>query len=280
MSYIAAVRPSPIAGTWYDADPQALAGQIDRYLAVENPPFTGTVMGLVAPHAGLQYSGPVAGHAFRAVKGRSYDLVVVASPYHQYHAARFLVSAHQSYATPLGEVEIDHQKLDELSSRLQSDGILLQPILHDQEHSLEIELPFLQRALTGSFKILPIMVRTHQERILRHVARQLAAILDPDRTLLVASTDLSHFYSQEKANQLDHLTLNAIQAMRPESLLISEDEGTTQACGTGAVALIEWTAMQWGANQVEILHYATSGDITGSLRQVVGYGAAAILKTE
>src|SRR5574340_1242220 len=113
------VRPSAIAGTWYEADPKTLMHEIDGYLdGAHLPPLEGEVLGVMAPHAGYYYSGPVAGYAFAAVRGTSPDLVAVLSPYHQYHHAPFIIPQHDSYATPLGTVPISQPALEALEARL------------------------------------------------------------------------------------------------------------------------------------------------------------------
>ncbi len=163
MAGISDSRPSPIAGMWYEADPKRLEQQVDGYIdAAHLPVLDGEVIGIIAPHAGHRYSGPTAGYAFRAIKGMSYDLVAVISPMHGYHPASLLTTAHKSYETPLGKVPVDIEAVDFLSHLLASQtGTELTPIANDGEHSLEIELPFLQRAISGAFQLLPVMVRTH-----------------------------------------------------------------------------------------------------------------------
>ena len=157
------VRPSPIAGTWYDGEPKALAREIDGYMdAAHLPPLDGEVLGVIAPHAGYYYSGPVAGYAFAAVRGTSPDLVAVLSPYHQYQHAPLLTADHSGYSTPLGTVPISQSALGELEKTLAAlGGPSISRIARDQEHSLEIELPFLQRALSSKWELLPVMVSTH-----------------------------------------------------------------------------------------------------------------------
>ena len=147
-----AVRSSPIAGTWYEANPQALAANIDSYLNnAQLPELDGDVIAVIAPHAGHFYSGHVAGYAFAALRGLSPDLIVILSPYHNYSSHHLLVTAHQAYATPLGDVEVDQSALAELQKNLE---LPITSIPNDNEHSIEIELPFLQRALKNKFKIL------------------------------------------------------------------------------------------------------------------------------
>lgn len=280
MNRISEVRPSPIAGRWYLGDPERLSRQIDRYLAeAELPAMSGTVLGLIAPHAGHRYSGRTAAHAFKAVMGLSYELVVVASPLHGFHPAPFLTSAHQRYATPLGEIEVDQAAVSELDRILDhKGGSFLTPVAYDDEHSLEIELPFLQRTLKPPFKLLPIMIRSMDFKLLSVLGSSLAELARTQKCLLVASTDLSHFYDVETAKMFDQKMLGRFEKLDAEAVLSAERQGVGFACGAGAVAAVIVAARELGANHVEILDYATSADETGDKSSVVGYGAAAILE--
>jgi len=273
------IRPSPIAGTWYSGDPAQLQAQVDQYLEdADLPDLQGQVVALVAPHAGHRYSGRTAGYAFSAVDGQTFDLVVIVSPMHAPYPATLLTSAHQAYSTPLGPVWIDHEALDALDETLSQDGLSLTPIANDQEHSLEIELPFLQRALRGEFRLLPIMVRSLSPLVARRLGTALAKVLIGKNALLVASTDLSHFYTEEMARVLDHEMLRRIRSFAPDRLFEAERTGKGFACGVAAVAAVLWAARELGANSVEILHHSTSADETGDRGSVVGYGAAVVLK--
>ncbi len=161
MKAISEVRPSPIAGRWYSANSRALSDLIDGYLAaVRLAPLEGSVVALIVPHAGHQYSGPVAAYAFRAVSGLKINLVAVVSPMHQYYPQPLLTSAHQAYATPLGIIPVDGAAVAAVNAALEATlGFGLSEVAYDSEHSLEIELPFLQRTLSAPFQLLPIMMR-------------------------------------------------------------------------------------------------------------------------
>ena len=280
MRTISDIRPSPIAGQWYSGNPQLLARSIDGYLsAARLPELSGQVVAVIAPHAGHIYSGPVAGYAFRAISGRKFDVVAVISPMHQYAAPPLLTSAHKAYATPLGAVPIDTQAVAELNMALTAAlGFGLTEVAYDPEHSLEIELPFLQRALDGEFKLLPVMVRDVSPEIMHPLGLALAKVLRNRSALLVASTDLSHFYPEHEANRLDEAMLEQIAAFSPQGVYNAEAAGKGYACGIGAVAAVLWAAQALGADRVQVLHHATSGAVTGDTTSVVGYGAAVVLK--
>ncbi len=280
MEKISEIRPSPIAGLWYTNNQRALTLEIEDYFAaVILPELAGEIIGLIAPHAGYRYSGRTAAHAYKSVLGQKRDLVVVISPLHSYHPATLLTSAHQAYATPLGAVDIDKDAVRQLNHILQAESQLtLTEISNDDEHSLEIELPFLQRALEGTFKLLPVMVRRKDERIIRDLGRALAKILSGRSYLLVASTDLSHFYPLTHAQQFDSAMLRQIEAFSPEGVLAAEEQKSGFACGAGAVAAVLHAARLLGGNHVDIVHYSTSASETGDPHSVVGYGAAVITK--
>lgn len=276
---ISSSRPSPIAGTWYEGRPAHLAEQIDSYLDhADLPDLPGEVVALIAPHAGHRYSGAVAAHAFATVRGRTYDLVAVIAPMHHFHPHPLLTTAHRAYLTPLGEIPVDDMALNDLNDLLKPDGLQLTPVLNDLEHSLEIELPFLQRALTGPFNLLPVMVRSQVPFVSQALGAALAKLLHGRNALLVASTDLSHFYPQEIAKSLDAEMLRCIESFSPQAVFEAEQSGRGFACGHAAVAAVLWAAGDLGATQVKILKHATSGDVTGDYTQVVGYGAAAVLR--
>jgi AmmeMemoRadiSam system protein B len=277
------VRPSPIAGTWYEADPTILARIVDGYLDdAQLPELDGEVIAVIAPHAGHQYSGAVAGYAFGTLRGLSPELVAVIAPMHHPYAQPLITSAHDAYSTPLGDVLIDKDAVSELDESLKSElGFGLSPISNDPEHSLEIELPFLQRALKSGWsewKLLPVMVRAQEPRVSEGLGKALARVLANKNFALVASTDLSHFYNQKTALNYDRAMLDQIESFSPEGAFDLERARKGFACGLGAFTAVLWASRQLGADKVKVLRHATSGDVTGDYSSVVGYGAAVILK--
>jgi AmmeMemoRadiSam system protein B len=281
MTILSPIRPSPIAGAWYQGNPKALARIVDQYLdQAELPELPGEIVAVIAPHAGHKYSGPVAGYAFAAVRGKSPDLVAILSPMHQAYYEPLLTTAHEAYATPLGEVHVDKDITADLDARLRTAlGYGLTPVAYDQEHSLEIELPFLQRALASDFKLLPVMVRTQSAKLSQQLGAALAETLRGKNALIVASTDLSHFYDQKQAVAFDTEMLRRIESFSPEDVFCAEQDEQGFACGLGALTAALWTARALGADTVKVLRHATSGDVTGDYSSVVGYGAAVVMKT-
>lgn len=274
------IRPSPIAGTWYPGEAEHLRKEVRRYLDhAVLPPLEGDVVALISPHAGYRYSGSTAGYSYRCVEKKSFDLCVVVSPLHIYLPAALLTSGHHAYCTPLGQVEIDLPALQKLQHEFfKTSGESLTPIANDNEHSLEIQLPFLQVALAAPFKLLPVMVRSENAHLLKLLGESIASTIQGKNALLVASTDLSHFYSEAEANLLDKTMLGQISAFSPEGVLEAESRGSGFACGAGAVAVVLWAAQALGADKVTVLRHSTSAEETHDSTNVVGYGAAVITR--
>ncbi len=271
------VRPSPIAGLWYPGHREQLERAVDGLLAqarVDVPP--GVILGIVVPHAGLPYSGGVAAHAFRCLQGLRPEVVAILSPCHYPYPGAVVTSGHDAYATPLGLVPLAldlRAALDaDLRARL---GYGLTPVRRDREHAVEIELPFLQRVL-GPFHLLPLMLRAQDETTAMGVAEALVDLLAGRSALLVASSDLSHFYPQEQARQLDAVILARIQALDPAGVIQAEEAGIGFACGRGAIAAVLWACLGRGADGAAVVAYGTSGDVSGDFSAVVGYAAAVI----
>ncbi|HEY5728476.1 MAG TPA: AmmeMemoRadiSam system protein B [Anaerolineales bacterium] len=275
------VRPSPIAGKWYEGNAKALSRSMDEFLnIVKLPELEGDVVAVIAPHAGHVYSGAVAGFSFASLRNRKPDVVAVIAPMHHYYREPLLTTSHDAYRTPLGDIPVDKETLKELDAELILGlGIGLSPVSNDPEHSLEIELPFLQRALKSDWKLLPVMVRAQEPRVSRGLGNALAKVLREKNFALVASTDLSHFYNQKTALTYDRAMLDTIESFDPDAAFDLERAGKGFACGLGAVTAVLWASRELGADKVKVLRHATSGDVTGDYSSVVGYGAAVVLKS-
>jgi hypothetical protein len=275
------IRPSPIAGQWNPDDPKRLSTSVDRYIQdAMLPELNGDVVAIITPHAGHIYSGPVAGYAFAVLKGYKPDIVAVISPMHYPYNEPLLTTAHEAYETPLGVIPVDIEAVQILNELLEKElGYGLARVRRDREHSLEIELPFLQRVIESPFKLLPVMVRDQNRKVTHSLGQCLAKTLSGRNAQLVASTDLSHFYPQRVANELDDEMLRCIESFDPDAVIRVEEEGRGFACGRGALAAVLWAAKDLGADSVKILNHATSGDVTGDTSQVVGYGAAVVLRS-
>ena len=269
------VRHSVIAGQWYPGAAPELRRVVEGYLTnVEHKDLGGEIVGLISPHAGYVYSGQVAAYAYDQVRGKSFDLVVVVAPVHRMYVGPYATTAADAYQTPLGDVLLDQVMLRALDERLE-----IARLPADNEHSLEIQLPFLQVAL-GAFKILPIMVGKQDWRACEQLANALGETLAGHNALLVASTDLSHFHPASKAEQLDQAILDQIDAFDPQGLSRALQRGDAEACGGGPVVAVMLAARELGADEARILQYAHSGHVTGDHSSVVGYAAGAIYRRQ
>lgn len=271
------VRRPAVAGAFYAGDPATLAADVDGFLdAAGERELDGEVAGLIAPHAGYVYSGGVAGRAYACVRGMPFDSVVVVAPSHRFPLRGASVFGGDGYETPLGVVPVDRELADAISAA--STSFRFEPRAHANEHSLEVQVPFLQRAL-GDFRIVPIVMGEQTESAARLLASRIAEAVKsaPDkRVLLVASTDLSHYHSQEVAVEMDSHMLDAVEAFDPEGLLASLTKGECEACGGGPAAVVMMASRELGARESTVVGYATSGDVSGDTAQVVGYMAAVL----
>ncbi len=278
------VRSSPIAGRWYPGNAadlrRMLAAQLNEASTAAVP---GEVLALLAPHAGLMYSGPVAAHAFKVLSGRTVDTVIILCPSHFHADGALITSGHSAYRTPLGEVAVDQAMLGRLRARLAAalavaEARALVSIRQDQEHAIEIELPFLQTVLAGEFALVPIMLRDQSARTAHALGRALAESVRDRRALIVASSDLAHYCPQAVAERLDAEMLRQVEALDPTGVLQTQAEARGFACGHGAIAAALWAAQALGAKNARLVRHATSGEVSGDYVSVVGYGAAVIWK--
>lgn len=261
-----AVRPAAVAGSFYPADPRVLAGDVDRYLAdgrerLARTGVSGPVKALIAPHAGYIYSGPIAGTAYAAVHERrgAIERVVILGPAHRMRVDGLAASSAEAFATPLGAVAVDRLAVRDTLRHAQ---VHMFDLAHAAEHSIEVQLPFLQRLL-GKFEIIPFAVgaATHAE-----VAEVLDDLWDGEEVLVVVSSDLSHYEDYATASRLDAATAAAIEALHAERL------GVDSACGRVPIGGLLVAAGRRGlrARQLDL---RSSGDTAGGREEVVGYGA-------
>jgi MEMO1 family protein len=270
------IRQSVIAGTWYPGDPSTLRGDIRSYLQkVPEQAVGGPVVALVSPHAGYAYSGQIAAHGYRLLEGRRYDAVVVIGPSHRvpFHGASVWPAG--GYETPLGVVPIDGELAGAI---LGADPILnsdRKP--HAAEHSVEIQLPFLQVVL-GTFSFVPIVMGSQDYQTCETVADAIFRAARGKSVLVVGSSDLSHFHTYEKARLLDQVVVDLVQKRDSRGLSRQLEDGTCEACGGGPMVTALLYAEKAGACGVKVLKVANSGDVTGDRRQVVGYLSVAFFR--
>lgn len=255
------VRPPAVAGSFYPADAAELRADVERYL-LENPALGPQPKALIAPHAGYIYSGPVAARAYNLLQGKhAIRRVVLIGPSHRVPLRGLAAPSADAFRTPFGDVPLDRNALDTLSDLPQ---VVTADAPHAWEHSLEVHLPFLQHAL-GDFTLVPLAVGIASPGAIAEVLNRL---WDGEETLIVASSDLSHYHPYDVARRLDEETCEAILARRT-------DIGGDQACGCHPVNGLLEVARRRGLS-VELLDLRNSGDTAGPKDRVVGYGAFAL----
>jgi hypothetical protein len=278
------VRKAAVAGTFYPAESKELEQMMDDMLAKATPPpDDGEIIAAVAPHAGYPYSGPVAAWTYAALKGHKYSRVVVIAPSHYVGFDFTSIYDGDAYSSPLGLVPVDKEfarRLAKMSSTIQLSDKGHQFTQDAPEHSVEVELPWLQKVL-GNFELVPIVMGDQSYENSRALGVALAKMLrNQHDTLVLASSDLSHYHTYDSAETIDHKTLHALEAW--DYLSMSRNfQGPNpvwEACGGGPIVAAMIYAERMGANKAEVLHYANTGDVTGDHSRVVGYSADLFVK--
>ncbi len=269
------VRPAVFAGQFYTPDPALLAAEIDGYLAAATAaapaaPPAGRVIGLIVPHAGYAYSGRTAAAAYAFVRGQAVDTVVIIGPSHRFAFEGASVWPDGGFETPLGLARVD-AALAKTITKLS--GFRFEPQAFAEEHSVEVQVPFIQRALPGA-AIVPIVMGAQTRSTIRTLAAALAKACLGKKVLVVASTDLSHFLPKEQAQATDAGTAALVQGMSTETLIRKVEAGENIMCGGGPVASLMLLAERAGRPQAEVLARTDSSSFGGP---VVGYLAAAVL---
>lgn len=272
------VRASPIAGTWYPGTPAALAAEIDRCLAdVAERPLPGPLVALIAPHAGLRYSGPVAAHAYARAAEPPAPTVVLVGPSHRMAFPGAAVFAAGAFETPLGRAEVDAGLADALVAADPS-AVRADARPHRDEHSLEMQLPFVQRLLPRA-RIVPVLMGDQSRADVEALAAALARALAGTPALLVASSDLSHYLPAPQANAADAHVVADVADFAADRLMTRLEHGSNVACGGGPMVAVMKAARALGASAAAVLRYADSGDAGDHDRsRVVGYLAAALCR--
>jgi MEMO1 family protein len=270
-------REPVLAGTWYPSRPEELRKVVNGFLSgaeVKGP--EGEIRGIIVSHAGYKYSGQVAAYAYRMVQDRPFDRVILIGPSHRARFRGVSVDLHSAYKTPLGALPVDRDFGRGLIKG--NPSITWTPEAHAQEHSLEIQIPFLQVALKDA-RIVPLVMGEQDLSTCEALASTLAREIGSDtKTLIVASTDLSHFHPDARARALDAKFQRQVEDYDPRGLARSLAEGSCEACGGGPAVAALLACRALGADKTVALRYANSGDVTGDRSEVVGYLAAAMLK--
>ena len=270
------IRKAAVAGTWYPGTAAALAAAVDGCLAATGGGPAGhltELVALIAPHAGLMYSGPVAAHAYRQLCDRSVGLVVLVGPSHFLGFDGVSIYRAGGFETPLGIAEID----EDCASAIMAAAPIVheRAAAHTREHSLEMQLPFLKRVAPAA-RIVPLVVGRQTAGTALALGDALGAVLKGRNALLVASTDLSHYHDAATAARLDGIVIDHVSRFDADGLQRALDAGPEHACGGGPTVAVMRAARHLGARDAAILAYADSGDVSGDKSAVVGYLAAAL----
>ena len=270
------VRTAVVSGQFYPEDPQVLKKTIRQFLAKAKGVSAPDVRALIVPHAGYDYSGQVAAEAYKLVEGRKFESVVIIAFLHRVFLQGVLVDDAAAYETPLGRVPVDRKLVREIQ--------MLHPLFRNtipgrlEEHSLEVQIPFLQETVPG-LKIVPIYIGAQNITNATILSDALAGILTGRNTLVVATTDLSHFYSYEVAVAKDKALIATLETGNVEAIYDAYAKEKAEACGMGPVltSLLLAKKMKWSGPR--LVRYANSGDVTGDRNSVVGYAAMAYRET-
>ena len=272
------IRRPAVAGSFYPADASTLSRQVKDFLRrAPKMEIPGEIIALVCPHAGYMYSGQVAAYSFRQIEGKSFDAVVVVAPSHRVALSGASVYDRGAYQTPLGMIPVEKELCQKL---MKGSGLIrFVPQAHGPEHSLEVQLPFLQEIL-GAFQLVPIVIGDQSYATCEQVGQAISRAVQGKKVLLVASTDLSHFHPYDLAVKKDRVILKALEEFDAKKLSEELDSGRGEACGGGPVIAVMVAAKALGANRSQVLKYMNSGDVTGDRSGVVGYASAVFYREE
>jgi MEMO1 family protein len=264
-------RHALFAGRWYPSSSSELGALVDTYLASASPP-RGAVAGAVAPHAGLMYSGPVAGHTYAALRGSDAEAAVLVGPSHYVAFSGCAVPASRWFASPLGPLAIDTELVQAIADA--SGWVHVDDAVHAREHSLELQLPFLAR-VCPALPLVPILMGRQDRQTVEGLATVLARVLDGRRVVVIASSALSHYQDRATASALDRVVLDRLEAFDAGGLMDQLEHAPDHACGGGPIVVTMRVARALGASAGRVLHYGDSGDVSGDTSEVVGYVSAA-----
>ena len=267
------IRRAAVAGTWYPGTAAALAAAVDAHLAAARAEVSGDLVALIAPHAGLMYSGPVAAHAYRLLRDRRFDVIVMVGPSHFVGFDGVALYPSGGFETPFGVASIDEACASDIARA--SSVVAAAPAVHRREHSLEMQMPFIQHLAPGT-PIVPLLMGHHTPETARELGGALASALEGRRALLIASSDLSHYEDAQTAARLDRQVIDRVLEFDADGLQRALVERPEHACGGGPIVAVMRAARALGATDARVLNYADSGDVSGDKSSVVGYLAAAL----
>jgi MEMO1 family protein len=280
-------RPA-VAGVFYETDQTLIAAQIERSflgnfgpkkLPIPRHESLGQVLGLVCPHAGYSYSGGAAANSFYALASDGIpEVLVIMGPNHHGISSKIAVSVEERWITPMGVIHTDIELAEQIVSK--SKYAVEDEDAHIKEHSIEVQLPFIQYLFGSHTKIVPIVI-SHvglgdSVDLMYDLAQAICQSIDGKKAVIIASTDFTHYETQEITKVKDHLALDQIENLDGEGLINVVFENDITMCGVNGTAVMLEACKIMGANQAELLSYFTSGDVTGDYKHVVGYASVAI----
>ena len=276
---VMAIRPAAVAGRWYPRSASQLASDVRGHLesvprdaTVALPPDAGLIA-LIAPHAGLMFSGSVAAHGYALLQSRAFESIVLVGPSHYLGFEGASIWPEGAFETPLGSLRVDQALCSAIAAQCTFVEDLAEA--HEREHSLEMQLPFLA-ALAPQTPIVPIVMGFQTRDTAFALADGIVTAVGRHRVLLVASSDLSHFHEAHTATVLDSQVLTHVDALDDEGLMSLLERRPDHACGGGPMVTVLRAARALGATMSRVLRYADSGDVSGDKSSVVGYMAAAV----
>lgn len=267
------IRRPAVAGMFYPANPDELLRMISSFMTkAEIEDKYDHVFGVVSPHAGYTYSGLSAAYAFNVLKGSDFETAVVLSPSHQEYFPGISVYNGDAYNTPLGNLRVDTVKREKLIS---GSGLIFAGIEgHRGEHAVEVQLPFLQMVKNDA-AIVPVVIGDQRKKYVDELAEKLTEIAD-DKTVVIASSDLSHFHSKDEADKLDSIVADRISSFEYDRLQNDLEMENCEACGGGGIVAMMKSAHMKNFNKSKVLSRSDSGDVSGDNESVVGYLSAVI----
>ncbi len=265
-----------VAGTFYPAEKNSLQNSVEGFLTkAEKVSTDGKLLALISPHAGYLYSGQIAAYGYKQIQGSDIKKVILIGPSHHSGFKGVSVYTKGSFRTPLGDVKINERLAQDLLN--ESIDIKFYPEAFEKEHSLEVQLPFLQTVLKD-FTIVPILIGSPSKQTFEHLISKLTEMRD-EKTLLVASTDLSHYHDYSTAKEMDSKVIAAIEKLSASDTLDLLRIGKSELCGGFPVIIVMEAARRLGANLGVVFKYTNSGDVTGDKERVVGYASIGLYKS-
>ena len=280
------IRQPAVAGSFYDGDLKSLNIQIENCflhkigpgkIPLVNPKRQNNIIGLISPHAGYMYSGPVAANGFYKIAlGGKPDSIIILGPNHRGFGEDVSIMTEGKWKTPLGELEIDTEMADDILKN--SKIIKNDKKAHQYEHSIEVQLPFIQYIFGKDIKFVPICMTRQDINTDIEIAKSICSSAVDKNILIIASSDFTHYEPQEYAENVDKQAINAILEFNPEKLYDMIYHQNLTMCGPGPITVMLIACETLGSKKAELLKYATSGDVSGMYNQVVGYASLIISK--